>query len=152
MKCATCGKMNRVGERVCCYCSAVLDVDLDRLLQDVLSGKKKPQTLLVAKERQELPLLDIEIVPIEESEDSLPLLDVNAVEFLEKDDDFGELHLIYQKLLDAKERVQKKMWLQRLAQSALQLKRNLGREVELAWGNKVVALVMEEQFLPTIKN
>ncbi len=140
--------MNRPEDRVCCYCSAVLDVELDRLLQDFLAGKKKPQELLRATEEdQELPILALDIVPIDEPTkepaDSLPLLDVSALVSLEKDDDFSELQSIYQKLIRTKERAQKKIWLHRLAQRALALKRNLGRDVELAWGNKVVAFVME---------
>ncbi|MEC7985804.1 MAG: zinc ribbon domain-containing protein [Myxococcota bacterium] len=144
MKCPSCGKKNTPGARSCLYCSTVLDPELDRLMQEVLTGKKAPQSLLSAmsKEEEELPHLEIETVPLE-TESPLPMLDEGAISLVEQEEDFEELQVIYQHLIQAENREQKKILLNRLAQRALQFKRNLGRDVDISWGNKYVALFME---------
>ena len=78
MICSSCGKKNQQGDRICCYCSAVLDPKLDRLIEEILLGKKNPDFLRkrVQIEAPELPLDAIEIIPLVEEveEEVLPLL------------------------------------------------------------------------------
>jgi len=138
MLCPACGRKNRPEERSCCYCFTALNIDIDALFQAVQSGSAQHSHDI----RPEVSTVEL-VEPEIREESELELLSEAALQPLSPRRDFSALFELCDRLQESADEETQRQLLRKLAASALVAARGLGRNIELAWGPKPLALVVE---------